>query len=117
MNGVEILNQTNIYETEGHLWIFFLLVGIGFAVGLIMSIVEWCDWGFEWIYLPFILMTTMIGVLLGTLSYMLTLHETDKLDYVEYKVTVSDEVNLNEFMDKYEILEQEGKIYVVKEKE
>lgn len=33
-----------------------------------------------------------------------------------YKVTISDEVNMNDFMNKYEILEQEGKIYIVKER-
>lgn len=116
MTGVEILNQTNIYVIEGYLWIFFLLVGIGFMVGLIIDIVSWCNWGFDGEDLWVILLSTMLGALAGFVCYLFSVHETDKLDYVEYKVTVSDEVNLNEFMDKYEILEQEGKIYVVKEK-
>ena len=36
--------------------------------------------------------------------------------YPTYKVIISDEVSMNEFMDKYEILSQDGKIYTVKEK-
>ena len=36
--------------------------------------------------------------------------------YPTYKVTISDEVSMNEFMDKYEILTQDGKIYTVKER-
>lgn len=32
-----------------------------------------------------------------------------------YKVIISDEVNMNDFMNRYEILEQEGRIYTVKE--
>ena len=36
--------------------------------------------------------------------------------YPTYKVTISDEVSMNEFMDKYEILNQDGKIYTVKER-
>ena len=34
-----------------------------------------------------------------------------------HRVIVSDDVNMNEFLDKYEILDQEGKIYTVKERE
>ena len=33
------------------------------------------------------------------------------------KVTINDSVSMNEFLDKYEILDQEGKIYTVKERE
>lgn len=36
--------------------------------------------------------------------------------YSTYKVTISDNVSLNEFTQKYEILDQDGKIYTVKEK-
>lgn len=36
--------------------------------------------------------------------------------YPTYKVTISDEVSVNEFMNKYEILNQDGKIYTVKER-
>ena len=36
-------------------------------------------------------------------------------DYTEYKVIIDDTVNMNEFMGKYEILDQDGKIYIVRE--
>ena len=34
----------------------------------------------------------------------------------QYKVTISDEVPMTEFLEKYEIIETEGKIYTVREK-
>lgn len=37
-------------------------------------------------------------------------------DYTEYKVIVDDTVNMNEFMKKYEILDQDGEIYIVRER-
>ena len=37
-------------------------------------------------------------------------------DYTEYKVIVDDTVNMNEFMREYEILDQDGEIYVVRER-
>lgn len=36
-------------------------------------------------------------------------------DYTEYKVIIDDTVNMNEFMEKYEILGRDGEIYIVKE--
>ena len=38
-------------------------------------------------------------------------------DEVHYKVIVSDEVPMNEFLSRYEIIDVEGKIYTVKEVE
>lgn len=39
------------------------------------------------------------------------------VNYIEYKVTIDDSVSMNEFLDKYEFFDQEGKIYTVKERE
>lgn len=36
-------------------------------------------------------------------------------DYNTYEVILDDSVSMNEFMSTYEILEQRGQIYVVKE--
>lgn len=46
-------------------------------------------------------------------------HEYTKkpIDYeTRYKVLISDEVKLNDFYDKYEILEQDGKIFTVRDR-
>lgn len=35
----------------------------------------------------------------------------------QYKVTISDEVSMNEFLERYEIVDQDGKIFIVREVE
>jgi hypothetical protein len=117
VDGVEILNQTNIYQSEGLLWVFWLIVGIAFALGLIISITEWVRCGFDIGVILCPITTTVIGIIFGIFGYLLTTHDTEELSYTKYQVTVSDEVNFTDFMDKYEILDQEGKIYTVKERE
>lgn len=57
-----------------------------------------------------VLGSVIVGGLGGTYS------KTD-ISYIKYKVTIDDSVSMNEFLDKYEILDQEGKIYTVKERE
>jgi hypothetical protein len=36
---------------------------------------------------------------------------------IQYEVTISEEVNLIEFNEKYEIIDQRGDIYVIQERE
>ena len=57
----------------------------------------------------------IIGIAAGLLAGILV-GLTEIEHYETYKVTISDEVSMNEFMDKYEILNQDGKIYTVKER-
>lgn len=61
----------------------------------------------------------MIGLAIGLfagffLSVIVGIVEIEY--YPIYKVIISNEVSMNEFMDRYEILNQDGKIYTVKER-
>ena len=117
MTGVEILSQTNIYEIKSYPWIVAIGIGIGMLIGLKFAIEEWNDFGFSRELFLFFALFTLIGLAVGGFGFLISRHETDTVDYIEYKVAVSDEVNFTDFMDKYEILDQEGKIYTVKERE
>lgn len=116
MSGVEVLNVETITTTTGGfnwelcLGIVFFGALIGFLAGLSISPE------------PF---SPVVGVLIGFLGGVLIgilggiCWRTPVIEKVEtqYKVIVSDEVSMNEFLEKYKILDQEGKIYTVVEKE
>lgn len=112
MSGVEILSSKIIYNTMFPEWC--LPVGIIFFIcflyGLYIVLFEKLN----------ILCAACAGIgvfgCLVIIIFSCTEKEYD-IDYVEYKVTISDEVSLNEFFNKYEIIDQEGKIYTVKEVE
>ena len=117
MNGVEILSSETIYQTEVYWWLIIVIPIIGLLIGLILSIVSWVKDGFDD---QLILLTIGLTVACFVLGFALTVAtecKTDTVDYIEYKVTIDDSVSMNEFLDKYEILGQEGKIYTVKERE
>lgn len=61
------------------------------------------------------LMGLLIGMIVGFLSGVV-IGAVEIEYYPTYKVIIADEVSMNEFMDKYEILTQDGKIYTVKER-
>lgn len=117
MNGVEILSSDVVYTTEYIGWILPAFIGAGVLVGLIFAIADWIDFGFNTDGIVAIFACTAIGLFIGAIGTLASAHETDTVDYIEHKVIVSEEVNFVEFTDKYEILDQEGKIYIVRERE
>ena len=111
MNGVEILSSEIIYNTIlPEYWI-----GIGFGCVIVFVIATVLCFANERIILGFICTALALGsVIVGVLGS--TYSKTD-ISHIEYKVTIDDSVSMNEFLDKYEIIDQEGKIYTVKERE
>ena len=110
MNGVEILSSETIYNPI--LPEYWLGIGLGCALLLIVAM-GFC-FANEHIILGFICMAIAVGfVIIGGLGGNLS---TTDISHIEYKVTIDDSVSMNEFLDKYEILDQEGKIYTVKER-
>lgn len=61
---------------------------------------------------------SVFGALLGFLFFALTLVATEKPSVYEtqYKVTISDSVSMTEFYEHYEVIDQEGKIFTVRER-
>lgn len=113
--GVEILATSEIYKCVGFNWGgFWIAFGIIAVIGVISMYLA----GLKslpakdktGVILLVISMALVFSALTGTLS------GPKALDYIQYKVTISDEVSMNEFTEKYKIVEQEGKIFTIREK-
>lgn len=116
MSGVEILSTTEVVtDVVWNYWLAgFIYIGVIILCGLAGYLCSDCLDKFE---------NTIIGcfagAVLGILIYLFFAAITSKpaAYKMEYKVTISDEVSMSEFLDKYEIIEQEGKIYTVRERD
>lgn len=109
MEGVEILAIGEIGINECFNWSVAIFGGLAFGIiaSLLLAAAE-NDFKLFLFIAPFV--SLFAGAILGfgCPAYQ---------DMIPtYKVTISDEVSMNEFMDKYEILNQDGKIYTVKER-
>ena len=110
MTGVEILSIGEIGAGSAFNWVMAILGGglIGLSVGFMGAAME-DSVGFGAFLFIFIFIFT--GTIIG-------FGKAKPTHYVPtYKVVISDEVSMNDFMEKYEILEQDGRIYTVKERE
>ena len=111
MNGVEILSSETIYNTI----LPECCVGIGLGFGIIFATLGVVCLAYEKYPVAIIpALFVIVSIFIATLGG--TYNEND-ISHTEYKVTIDDSVLMNEFLDKYEILAQEGKIYTVKERE
>lgn len=119
MNGVEILATEQVATAFGFGWEAFLIVG--FFMGVVWAFTFWCIAEYNHLGTGGTIVTVIIGFLIGmgvfgtligaNTNGAPTAYET------HYKVTISDEVPMNEFLEHYEIIDQEGKIFIVREVE
>ena len=112
MIGVEILNTTYEYGTlMNPMWLALFL-----AATLIIAILGICTINNDKAQkiLKTLVAFTLTGVVICGIGLAI---KTDEIIETKYKVTISEDVNFGEFMDKYEIISQEGKIYTIREKD
>jgi hypothetical protein len=115
MTGVEILATEEIATSFDFNWeSLWLAVGICMvacvAIGSIISLVTGDTVGIFVFATIGVLASAMFGPIAGDADKTPTEYET------HYKVTITDEVSMNDFLAKYEILDHEGKIYTVRER-
>lgn len=115
MNGIEILAAEEIAVAWKFNWyafevVFPIICFLAVAFGIMLSI-ESGDW-------THLIASAVIGVIIGALvAYAAGDITGIPIKYTsQYKVTISDEVSMNEFNAKYKIIDQEGKIYTVRER-
>lgn len=115
MSGVEILSVEQVAIAWDYNWTaFWIFLALSLACSAFLGLVatgksdDWSDFA-AYIITGFVL-GACVAVLIGGL-FEIPVEYTN-----QYKVTISDEVSLNEFNEQYEIIDQEGKIYTVRER-
>lgn len=117
MDGVSILNEFEVVTKTVFSWeSFWYGVLIGVIFGLILAIVfevQAEDWNV--FLITFSLGSTIFGLVIGLLGGFILKPEPVEYE-THYEVSINEEVNMQEFMEKYEIIETRGSIYTVREK-
>lgn len=119
MSGVEILAEEIIYKFNPFnvgFWIaasvVLVIIG-GAAIISCMQAGSFDGGDFGGMLLILVLAFALafnVGVIVDKF------YPTGEIDHIEYQVIINDSVSMNEFLDYYEILGQNGKIYTVKER-
>lgn len=117
MAGVEILATEKVVSEYGQCFSWDLFWGM-FLTALVFCIfisILYLVAGHVEIGLCLIIIGVIVSVLF---SYIAANFAQEPIAYKnQYKVTISDEVGMNEFNKRYKVIDQEGKIYTVEERE
>lgn len=117
MNGVEVLVTEQVaIAWESFNWTtFWVAVLAWFVIGLVIGVIFGLnEYSFFAGLIMFLTLFIVGGGLFGFVLGAATGAPTEYTD--QYKVIVDDSVSMNEFVEKYEIIDQEGKIFVVRER-
>lgn len=112
MAGVTILGS-EVVMMEHPLFLTFGATGVGLLIAALILGIIFKNSKQE-LGLKFMLTFGLLGVIVafGGMGWA-SINKVE--DYVKYDVLVSEDVNFQEFYDKYEILEAKGQVYTVKE--
>lgn len=117
MQGISILNQfevvtKTIFSWESFWWgaLTGSIIGVGIAVIFGLQEQEWLAF-----FVGLGTFCTILGLLIGLLGGFVL--KPKPVEYeTHYEVSINEDVNMQEFMNKYEIIETRGAIYTVREK-
>lgn len=115
LKGIEVLNESYVpngseYSSDSNLYVY-LLIGtiIFFGIGISMARISESN------------KIKLIGVFLIICSFVCLvlsiIHANQLSDIKQYQVTISDDVSMTEFNEKYEVISVEDRIWTIVEKE
>lgn len=115
MEGIRILSTEEVvskteFNSEAALAGCMIIFAVFIILGIFESIKE-----HDWLYLAF---TGFIGLFISVIVAMgcgLTFEKSAEYT-TQYKVIISEEVSFIDFYEKYEIVDQDGEIYTIREK-
>ena len=109
MNGVIILNSYESLTNFGSILLMSILCAwfLAAAIVALFALLKYgCD---SWKEFAILIVCVVLFIVCGCLI-------PERKYEIHYQVTVDDSVSMNEFQNKYEIIEVEGKIYTVRER-
>lgn len=106
IEGIEILSQEvcNEFKIVPFLVCAILFMIIGMAFDFFKDLSDGVVGAF-------------LGIILGIFMYAIIFEGILPEKYVKYKVTISEDVSMTEFYDQYEIIDIDGKIYTIMERD
>lgn len=119
MEGVRILAEQIVYKENLVAELLFgLSVGAATVTGIVLLTVLFAalESG-DFTFIPFLGVFIFIGLFIASSFLAIKFYEDwqyKEIDYIEKKVILEDTVQMSDFLKHYEILNQDGEIFIVK---
>ena len=115
MEGITFLNSTTVMTLHPLGNLFICLGMLMLFLSLIVALFAVAFNPFGSAEFTIVGSLFLIGVLLGFGGFLFgSINPVE--DYIKYDVLISEDINFQEFYDKYEVIEVKGQIYTIKER-
>lgn len=109
LDGITIIKQTEIIELPINISIFLTIIFIGFCAYIFGRLTE-------------IIELQMGGMIIGIISFLLMLLslliiKPEPTGKYEYQVIIDESITFDEICEQYEVIEQNGLIWTIKDKD
>lgn len=120
MDGVTVLNEVEVVQIVNDTF-NYTVAGIAFGVTvLICAIAGYFVGRCEFDEFTGVLLGILTGLVLGLFISIpvgaIFAHPSVTETHIHYEVTIDDSVSITEFVERYNIIEQRGSIFVIEEK-
>lgn len=116
MRGIEILTSAQVATGCSFNWdACWLTTAVVLVVWVIFGVISAME-EYDYSFIPIaVIVGVFSGFIVGPLAGGVLC--TTPTDYeTQYKVTISEEVSMTKFLEHYEVIDQDGKIFTVREK-
>ena len=113
IEGIEILSVVD-YTTGNIIFISLLSLMVILAITVIVLTIIYMIKYFE--FNGIVAVVLIIVCIVGGLGIVGIIHTARHFNEKAYKVTISNEVSFKELTNKYEIIDQDGEIYTIRER-
>ena len=113
MNGINILNQTEIMEYSNTQWVIGTIAIILLAISICACVIFSAE---NHDYLTLFSMAILI-ISTITIIIIVSIGESHPTGRYKYEVTIDDTVSMSEVYEKYTVVKQKGDIWILKDKE
>ena len=113
MDGITILAEKNVYNYLLPEWILLVLL-ILFAVFVMLAVILATK---EKSLKIVTALAILAGILMIIALVCVLIPNKNSIKYKEYKVLIDDDVSFQEVYNKYEIIDKDGEIYTIREKQ
>lgn len=109
IEGITVLAQETIAPSTGGIILAFIGAGIFLITGILLLILSIID---DTSLIALSALALIGACVIGAIGFS----ELSQEPYVKYKVLIDQDVSWSEVYENYEIIDQEGQIYTIKEK-
>lgn len=108
MDGIDILNQVDVLVPHTRTIVFLIVVAIAWAITFCLSAF------IDDMKIPMYVCT---GIVIISIICVSAFGKTEPSGRYQYEVTIDDSVSFTELYEKYDVIEQKGKIWILEDKE